>query len=81
MPAIAEGFARAESTPFLRGGGEKGWVADLNWLCTEDNLQRVLAGAYEPRAPAKPRTIWGCSGQMGTAELEAIQKLLADDSL
>ncbi len=44
---------RAAQTPFLAGGGERGWRANFDWLIANDtNVRRVLEGCYEPRGAA-----------------------------
>lgn len=77
LEQIESVFRLAEDTPFLRGEGEKGWRASLDWLCSGDNLRRVQSGAYAPRK-SKETTVFGCTG-LGQAEIEAIQKLLAEE--
>jgi hypothetical protein len=53
---------RARATPFLAGGGERGWRASFDWLIANDtNVRKVLDGVYDgiPRrsegAPARSR--------------------------
>lgn len=36
----------AAAEPFLNGGGEKGWVASLDWLLKPNNFCKVLEGTY-----------------------------------
>jgi hypothetical protein len=39
---------RAAQTPFLAGGGERGWRANFDWLIANDtNARRVLEGCYD----------------------------------
>jgi hypothetical protein len=39
---------RAAQTPFLTGGGERGWRANFDWLIANDtNARRVLEGCYD----------------------------------
>lgn len=44
---ITEGFRRAQNTPFLCGGGTKGWKADFDWLIAEEHFTRLLEGGYD----------------------------------
>src|SRR5665213_4135055 len=40
---------RAAQTPFLAGGGDRGWRANFDWFVGNDtNIRRVLEGCYEP---------------------------------
>ena len=36
----------AAAEPFLNGGGDKGWIASLDWLLKPNNFCKVLEGAY-----------------------------------
>lgn len=44
---ITEGFRKAESNPFLCGGGKNGWKADFDWLIQEEHFTKILEGGYE----------------------------------
>ena len=39
-------FKKAEKNSFLRGGGERGWKADFDWLIKEDHIVKILEGGY-----------------------------------
>lgn len=55
MDQIAQAFARADASDFLRGQGQRGWRASFDWLVREDNLLKVLEGKYDnPEPPATP---------------------------
>ena len=44
-------FERIRASPFLRGEGDSGWQATLDWLLeSSEHVVRVLEGAYEARA-------------------------------
>lgn len=49
-------FELAESSDFLKGGNDRNWSADFDWLITDKNMPRVLEGKYQekhtPRPPA-----------------------------
>lgn len=77
LALIENAFQRANTLPFLYGEGKRGWIAGLEWLCTDDHLVEVLNGKFESwRKKEKPPQ--GCSGTLGDAELQAIQKLLQE---
>jgi hypothetical protein len=40
-------FQRAQASDFLRGGGERNWIADFDWLMKPTNMARVLEGKYD----------------------------------
>lgn len=44
-----EGFRMAQQSPFLRGENPRGWTAGFGWMVREENLTRILEGAYKPR--------------------------------
>jgi hypothetical protein len=69
----AEEFAlavrRATQTPFLAGGGDRGWRANFDWFVANDtNVRRVLEGCYEPRGAAANSSR---AGERGPAALYA----------
>jgi hypothetical protein len=44
---------RTAATPFLAGGGERGWRANFDWLiANETNIRKVLEGRYDPPGSA-----------------------------
>jgi hypothetical protein len=44
-----EAIRRIAASPFLTGGGERGWRADFNWFLRPDSLVNVLEGKYDSR--------------------------------
>ena len=78
LEALKESFTIAEQTPFLCGKNDRGWIAGLDWLCVDDNLRKLNDGRYSvlDRKNDVPKG----GSPMGEAELEAIQKLLADNT-
>ena len=49
---FAMAVRRAAQTPFLAGGGERGWRANFDWLIANDtNARRVLEGCYDSNIP------------------------------
>lgn len=71
-------FRQVNKYPYLKGHGEYGWVASITWLTQEDNVRKVKSGRYAPGKNNQKQThnIMQPSGELGKAELEAIQKLL-----
>ena len=45
----AEYCLKIKNNNFLMGGGTNGWKADLTWATKEENLIRVLDGAYQKK--------------------------------
>lgn len=47
MADVAEMFAKAESSAFLKGSNNRDWRADFDWLMTDKNFAKVLDGKYD----------------------------------
>lgn len=48
-------FEKAEASEFLKGGNDRNWQADFDWLITDRNMARVLEGKYDKkRTTPKP---------------------------
>lgn len=46
---VKEVILKAEASDFLNGGGDKGWVADLDWIMRPNNFPHILEGKYDNR--------------------------------
>ena len=44
-----EMFAKAEASPFLKGGNDRNWTANFDWLLKDANFAKVLDGNYDPK--------------------------------
>lgn len=44
-----EMFTRAEASPFLKGGNNRNWTANFDWLIKDANFAKVLDGNYDPK--------------------------------
>jgi len=49
---LADYFRRVEASDFLAGRAKE-WRADLDWILKPANMQRILEGVHDNRAPAK----------------------------
>ncbi len=48
---------RVGRSSFCKGGGDQGWVADLDWFLKPDILTKIMEGKYDDRASTpKSRT-------------------------
>ena len=75
-------FENAESSSFLKGA-DGGWKASFDWLIKEANMLKVLEGNYQdkPRRYGRKEPVPGwCQHSLGEAELEAIQKVMQEDT-
>ena len=44
-------FKKAESSTFLKGGNNRNWTANFDWLIKDANMAKVLDGNYENKKP------------------------------
>lgn len=76
-------FEMAEASAFLKGSNDRNWTATFDWLIKDTNMAKVLEGNYTDkpkrygRNEKKPAWL-GANGYLGSAELEAIQRVLND---
>ena len=43
-------FNKAESSNFLKGGNDRNWTANFDWLMKDGNFAKVLEGNYDNKA-------------------------------
>lgn len=48
-------FEMAEGSRFLKGGNDRNWSANFDWLIKDSNMAKVLEGNYENRTGSKPK--------------------------
>ena len=58
---FGEVIARIEHTPWMLGENDRGWRADLDFVCQQSSFVKLMEGAYErsatqPRRAARRRT-------------------------
>ena len=46
---IVQAFETAEQSEFLKGGNDRNWNADFDWIMTDRNLPRILEGKYNSK--------------------------------
>jgi hypothetical protein len=46
-----QALIRAGPSEFLRGGGERGWIADVDWFLRPNTVTKILEGAFDNRSP------------------------------
>ena len=44
-------FKKAESSAFLKGGNNRNWTANFDWLIKDANMAKVLDGNYDDKKP------------------------------
>ena len=49
-------FQKAESSSFLKGGNNRNWNANFDWLIKDTNMAKVLDGNYDERKPQQEFT-------------------------
>ena len=50
---IQQAFINAEESDFLKGGNNRNWTADFDWIMKDTNIAKVLDGNYENRTGSK----------------------------
>lgn len=74
---IKECFTKAEKSRFLKGGNDRNWTADFDWLMKESNITKVLEGKYDNReAPVKQVKNSFNNFEQRTYDYEALEKKL-----
>ena len=51
---VKEVFEKAEKSDFLKGGNNRNWTANFDWLMKEANFEKVIEGNYNNRTKNKP---------------------------
>ena len=46
---IVHAFETAEKSEFLKGGNDRNWNADFDWIMTDRNLPRIIEGKYNSK--------------------------------
>ena len=46
-----EVFKKAEASTFLKGGNDRNWMANFDWLIKDANIAKVLDGNYDSKKP------------------------------
>lgn len=49
---IKRAFEMAEESDFLKGGNNRDWSANFDWLMKDSNLAKVLDGNYKNKSPS-----------------------------
>lgn len=57
-------FQMAEQSRFLKGGNDRNWRADFDWLIKDANMAKVLDGKYQDRQGGQNN--YGCAAGAGT---------------
>ena len=88
MFAVYRVIVKAAESNFLNGGGDKGWIANFEWLFRPNNFPKVLDGYYDNKqdtiktrgikhGETKDTTIGGrrsnCNEQRSAEQRERIQ--------
>ncbi len=56
LPAVLEAIERIGRSRFCRGGNDRGWRADLDFLCQAKSLVSILEGKYDDRQSVVPNS-------------------------
>jgi len=48
-------FEKAEGSRFLKGGNDRNWTADFDWMLKDSNMAKILEGKYDNRPGQRVR--------------------------
>lgn len=51
-------FEKAEASSFLKGGNDRNWSANFDWIIKDTNLAKILDGNYDDREPKSKTSIY-----------------------
>lgn len=51
-------FEKAEASSFLKGGNDRNWSANFDWVIKDTNLAKILDGNYDDREPKSKTSIY-----------------------
>lgn len=73
-------FQNAEASTFLKGGNDRNWTANFDWLIKDANMAKVLEGNYADKqrrfGRKEPVPSWCSDAPPGDLEREAIQRMM-----
>lgn len=74
-------FENAEASSFLKGGNDRNWSANFDWLIADKNMIKVLEGNYvdKPKRGRKEPVPGWIGFQMGEAEKESVMRVMNED--
>ena len=75
-------FENAEESSFLKGRNDRNWTATFDWLIKDSNMAKVLEGNYADKGKRygyKEKVPGWNQYEMGSAELEALQKIMEEE--
>lgn len=76
-------FTKAEASSFLKGGNDRDWSANFDWLIMDSNMAKVLSGNYDnkgkkPAAITKSAAAYNGYGQRQRSQndYDALERML-----
>jgi predicted phage replisome organizer len=80
-------FENAEASSFLKGSNDRNWTATFDWLIKDSNMAKVLEGNYADkgtryggRKEKLPGWMMQPSMELGSAEMDALRRVMEDDT-
>ena len=70
LDVFEELFKIAESSSFLKGNGDRNWVADFDWMMKPTNFAKILEHKYDDRSPGE-QPLTGAIGTLAKMYEEA----------
>lgn len=71
-------FEKAESSDFLKGGNDRNWTANFDWLIKDANMAKVLDGNYDNKSKQQPKKQNGYNtAPKRQYDYEAMERMMA----
>jgi len=70
-------FEKAEASSFLKGGNDRNWTANFDWLIKDANMAKVLDGNYDNRTNSGKGNFNGYQKQTKAQELDDFYNMAA----
>ena len=77
-------FENAEASSFLKGGNDRNWQANFDWLISDKNMAKVLEGNYadKPSRYGRKEAVpgWMKKRELDEDEIAAVQRMMQEDN-
>ena len=68
---VLEAFKKAAASPFLNGQGDRGFIANIDWVLRPNNFAKVLEGNYDARSSGTNTNVTTGTGySIGTTQID-----------
>jgi hypothetical protein len=61
--SVKRAIENAAASDFLNGGGQKGWIADFDWIMVPQHFQKVLENFYRNKQTVNTQIQYGTTNR------------------